>query len=210
MTLLDERPSAHGSGAGGAMIAASGARRAMIDSQLRVNGVNEPAILAAFAAIAREDFVPADLRSSAYIDRAIALGGGQFLPAPLVHGRMLSEALPAAGQQVLVVSANGYLAALVTAMGAAPTVLAPADAASTRSKGEPAQLILIDGAIEQLPAALAARLAEGGRIVTGLAERGVTRLAAGRKTAGEVTLLPLAELGMPVLAAFAAPQRWSF
>ncbi len=200
MTLLDDRPSA----------SSSGARRAMIDSQLRVSGVNEPAVLAAFAAVAREDFVPAELRSSAYIDRAVALGDGSFLPAPLVHGRMLSEALPTAGQRVLVVSANGYLAALVAAMGAEPVTLTPAEAAATRKAGEPAGLIFVDGAIEQLPAGLAARLAEGGRIVTGVVERGVTRLAFGRKTAGEVALLPLAELGIPVLAAFAAPKRWSF
>ena len=55
-----------------------------------------------------------------------------------------------------------------------------------------------------------AQLAEGGRIVTGLVERGVTRLAAGRRAAGEVALLPLAELGIPVLPEFAAPKRWSF
>jgi protein-L-isoaspartate O-methyltransferase len=34
-------------------------RKAMIDSQLRVSGVNDPAVLAAFAAVPREDFVPA-------------------------------------------------------------------------------------------------------------------------------------------------------
>ena len=41
------------------------ARRAMIDSQLRVSGVNDPAILTAFAAIAREDHVPATARAIA-------------------------------------------------------------------------------------------------------------------------------------------------
>jgi protein-L-isoaspartate O-methyltransferase len=33
-------------------------RKAMIESQLRVSGVNDPAVLAAFAAVPREDFVP--------------------------------------------------------------------------------------------------------------------------------------------------------
>ena len=69
---------------------------------------------------------------------------------------------------------------------------------------------VIDGAIETLPAALVTRLADGGRLVTGLIERGVTRLATGRKAAGEVALLPLAEIGIPVLPEFAAPKRWSF
>jgi protein-L-isoaspartate(D-aspartate) O-methyltransferase len=94
-------------------------------------------------------------------------------------------------------------------MGAAVTLLTPAEAAAARKGGEVA-LILIDGAIEQLPNGLAGRLADGGRIVTGVVERGVTRLAFGRKVAGEVALLSLAEIGMPVLAEFAAPKRWTF
>ena len=61
-----------------------------------------------------------------------------------------------------------------------------------------------------LPDALAARVEDAGRLVTGLVERGVTRLATGRKAAGAVALLPLAEMGIPVLAEFAAPKRWSF
>ena len=51
---------------------------------------------------------------------------------------------------------------------------------------------------------------DGHRIVTGLVERGVTRLATGRKQGGEVALLPLADIGIPVLREFAAPKRWSF
>ena len=190
--------------------AAPTARRAMIDCQLRVSGVNEPAVLAALDSVAREDFVPAAMKANAYIDRAIALDDGHFLPAPLVHGRLLTEALPAAGETVLVVSASGYLGALVAALGGNVSTISPADALSAKKKGEPVSLILIDGAIEQLPATLAARLAEGGRIVTGTAERGVTRLASGRKVGGEVTLLPLADIGMPILTEFAAPKPWSF
>jgi len=32
----------------------------------------------------------------------------------------------------------------------------------------------------------------------------------GRKAAGEVALLPLAEIGIPTLRELAAPKRWSF
>jgi len=195
MTVLEERPLA--------------ARRAMIDSQLRVSGVNDPAVLAAFDAVAREDFVPAPLKANAYIDRAVPLGDGTMLAAPLVHGRMLTEAAPVAGEDALVVSSCGYLAALVARFGGKVATLSPAEAA-TAKKGPTFSLILIDGAIEQLPAGLAARLAEGGRIVTGTVERGVTRLATGTRVGGEVALLPLAEIGMPVLADFAAPRAWRF
>jgi protein-L-isoaspartate(D-aspartate) O-methyltransferase len=88
-------------------------------------------------------------------------------------------------------------------------VVDPAQAAKKRNGGA-YSLVVIDGAIEALPKALAAQLADGGRIVTGLVERGVTRLATGRKAAGAVTLLPVAEIGIPVLSEFAAPKRWRF
>ena len=189
----------------------SAARRAMIDSQLRVSGVNHERVLAAMAKVAREDHVPAAARGHAYIDRAIPLDNGQALPAPLVHGMMLSEALPAAGDRVLVVSSgSSYLAALVEAMGALVDSIDAADAGPTRRGQQPYDLLLIDGAIEHLPTGLSAAVAEGGRVVTGLILRGVTRLASGRKLGGAVQLLPLAEVGIPVLGQFARAKSWSF
>ena len=187
------------------------ARRAMIDCQLRVSGVNDASVLAAIGKVAREEFVPAEARGHAYIDRAIPLGQGRALPAPLVHGMLLSEALPRPGERVLVVTAGStYLAALVEAMGAlVDTVDAAAVAKPKRGAGL-YDLVLIDGAIEHLPGALAAALADGGRVVTGLVLRGVTRLASGRKLGGAVQLVPLAEVGMPVLGEFARAKSWSF
>lgn len=200
MTITAERP--------GTDLAA--ARRAMIDSQLRTSGVNDPAVLAAFARVPREAHVPAAARAHAYIDRAVPLGDGHALAAPLFHGRMLVEAGLRADDTVLVVSGgSGYLAALLDGLVAKITTVSAADAAAGKAKGA-FSLVLIDGAIEHLPDALAARVQDAGRLVTGLVERGVTRLAIGRKAAGAVALLPLAEMGIPVLAEFAAPKRWSF
>lgn len=200
MTITAERP--------GTDLAA--ARRAMIDSQLRTSGVNDPAVLEAFACVPREDHVPAAACAHAYIDRAIPLGDGHALAAPLFHGRMLVEAGLQAEDTVLLVSCgSGYLAALLEGLVAKVTSVSAADAAAGKAKGS-YSLVLIDGAIEQLPDALAARLEDAGRLVTGLVERGVTRLATGRKAAGAVALLPLAEMGIPVLAEFVAPKRWSF
>lgn len=202
MTLTEERSAPTGA-------AISVARRAMISSQLRTSGVNEPWVLEAMAGIAREDFVPASMRDAAYIDRAIPLGEGRFLAAPLVHGRMLAEAEPAKTDKVLLVGDGaGYLAALLRPLAGSVDAVPPADAANAGEGGY--SLVVIDGAAEVLPEALGARLVDGGRIVTGLVERGVTRLAAGRKAAGAVSLLPLAEMGIPVLTEFAAPKRWSF
>lgn len=202
MTLTAERPAATDFAA---------ARRAMIDSQLRVSGVNEDWILAAMGTLPREDCVPAAARGHAYIDRAIPLGNGHALPAPLVHGLMLAEAAPRADDKALLVGCGSdYLAQLLRPLVATLDVVTAAEAAAAARGMGQHSLIVVDGAIEQLPAGLAAELAEGGRIVTGLVERGVTRLAIGRKVGGTVSLLPLADIGIPVLGEFAAPQRWSF
>jgi protein-L-isoaspartate(D-aspartate) O-methyltransferase len=185
------------------------ARRAMIDSQLRTSGVNEPWVLAAMAALPRESFVPDAMRDAAYIDRAIPLGEGRWLAAPLVHARFLAEAAPTPADRALLIGEpDGYLAALLRPLVGSLDTREPARLEMTGAGLY--TLIVIDGAIEQLPDALSAALAEGGRLVTGTVTRGVTRLAVGRKVAGEVALLPLAELGMPVLHEFAAPKRWSF
>ena len=54
------------------------------------------------------------------------------------------------------------------------------------------------------------RLAEGARVVAGMADDGVTRLAVGRKVGETVSLLPLAEMGIPRLTQFDKPKAWSF
>jgi protein-L-isoaspartate(D-aspartate) O-methyltransferase len=57
---------------------------------------------------------------------------------------------------------------------------------------------------------LGAVLADGGRIVTGLIERGVPRLAIGRKVAGELSFTVLGEADFAALGEFAAKKTWSF
>lgn len=185
------------------------ARQAMIVSQLRTSGVNEPWVLEAMSGIAREDFVPAGMRDAAYIDRAITLENGRQLAAPVFYGRLLAEAAPTRDDKVLLVGdANGYLAALLRPLVGSLDVVEPAAAKDVANGGH--TLLVVDGAAGELPAALTASLVEGGRVVTGLIVRNVPRLATGTKTGGVLALLPLAEMGIPVLPELAAPKRWSF
>ena len=187
------------------------ARKAMIDSQLRTSGVNEPFVIARMSAVAREDFVPENAKSIAYMDRAIPLGDGKALAAPLVHGKLLAEARPSLDDSALVVeNGSGYLAELVKPLVAKLDTKSAEEIASGKKGRKTYTLILIDGAIDALPDALAKRLAENGRIVTGLIERGVTRIATGHNVSGNVVLQPVADIGIPVLHAFDKPKEWSF
>lgn len=187
------------------------ARRAMIDSQLRTSGVNAPFVIRRMAQVPREDFVPAASKGVAYVDRAIRLDSGAWLPAPLVQGKLLEEAAPDGDEKAIVVDAgSGYLAELLRPLVAEMTVLSPDEATGKGTKGKGADLLVIDGAVEEIPASLARRLADGARIVTGLVSNGVTRIAVGRKSDSGVSLIPVYDVGIPRLHQFDKPKGWSF
>jgi protein-L-isoaspartate(D-aspartate) O-methyltransferase len=213
-------------------ITAADMRSAMIDSQLRTNDVIDPAVIAAMGSVAREAHVPAALASVAYMDRAIALGHGRVLNAPLVTGRMLVAAGIRPGMRVLLIgSAAGYTAALLATLGAEvhaveeqAELMAMAKAATDAANihwvtgplaegapdAAPFDRIVIDGAIETLPQALVDQLADGGRLIAAQREGAVTRLVQGVKAGGAVPLRSFADMDAAPLPGFAAPAGFRF
>lgn len=211
---------------------AAAMRAAMIDSQLRTNDVIDPDVVAAMAAVPREAFVPAALSGVAYMDRAIALGDGRALNPPLVTGRLLVEAAVRPGMRVLLVgAATGYTAALLAKLGAEVHAVeeradlieaaraAAGDSAITWTQGPlaagapkaaPFDRIIIEGAVETLPDALVAQLAEGGRIVAARRDGSVSRLVQGVKAGGTVALRAFADMDVAPLPGFAAPKGFRF
>lgn len=204
-------------------------RAAMIDSQLRTNEVIDPAIVGAMGAVAREAHVPPALAGVAYMDRAIPLGTGRALNAPLVTGRMLVAAMVRPGMRVLLVgAATGYSAACLALLGAdvfaleesaALTALAPANGrihwiAGPLAAGAPDQgpfdRIIVEGAIDALPQALIDQLVEGGRLITATRDGAVTRLVQGVKTGDTLALRPFADMDVAPLPGFAKPAGFQF
>ncbi len=107
----------------------------MLDSQLRTSGVNAEFVLRRMGEVAREDFVPDSARGFAYIDRAIALGNGRHLAAPVVQGMMLQEADPTTRDKALLVDGgSGYLAELLRPLVGTLEVLAPDEATPRRAR----------------------------------------------------------------------------
>lgn len=207
-------------------------RQAMVTSQLRTTAVSDQRVIAAMASVPRETYLPADARPLAYRDTAIPLGDGRAANLPMATGRLLTEADLLPGDRVLLIgAAGGYTAALladivasVTAVEEAPALLTVARAALAHHArvtlveapltvgapdGAPYDVLVIDGAVEHLPDALLAQVREGGRVVTGLVDHGVTRLAAGRKTAG-FALQAFADSDCVTLPGFAIPKRFQF
>src|SRR5947209_3048675 len=85
------------------------AREAMIESQLRPQGVTDPAVLEAMGTIPRERFLPSHTRPIAYVDRAVAMNATRFLSPPAVLGQILTQMMAEPGQRALVIGAGtGY------------------------------------------------------------------------------------------------------
>ena len=183
------------------------ARRAMIDSQLRPQGVSDPAVLAAMSSVPREEFVPEAVRPLAYSDRPLDLGDGKAMMPPAALGRLVMELEPRAGERVLVVgSGNGYAANVLQALG-----LEVDTASGTAPAGKSGyDLILIDGAVEEVPEPLVSRLAPDGRLGTGISDNGVTRLAIGRRAGNSLGLRRFADVQVPVLTGFTRPRAFTF
>lgn len=204
------------------------ARSAMVESQLRPQGVTNRALLEAMASVAREAFVPDEARPLAYSDRSVPLGSGRFLGAPAVLGQLLTDIEPRPGERALVVGGgSGYSAAVLAAMGVHTTLLESDSALADRAvangietvrgeltaghrKGAPYDIILIDGAVEQIPDALVSQLVDGGRLGAALIEGPVTRLVAGRKSGEAFGLLSIGDSGLPPLPGFARPPAFTF
>ena len=170
------------------MLDTAAARLHMVDGQLRTNGITDPNLIQAFLTVPRERFAPEALRSSAYVDDDIPLGGGRYLIEPLVLARLVLLAEIRAGDRVLFVgAATGYGVALLAALGASVVALecdAALAATARRVLGElgyptvrvvegplsrgydggaPYDAMIFGGAIGDVPSALIGQLSEGGR-----------------------------------------------
>ena len=210
-------------------------RTAMINSQLRTTDVNTPSVLSAIAGVAREAFVPAGYEGVAYMDRALPFANGRMLNPPISLGLMLERAVQGPLSRVLIVgSGTGYAAAVLSALAGHVVALEEDAALIAQARGPlsayqniemvegpltdgyaagaPYSLILVDGAVEEVPPALAAQLAEGGRLLCGLVTGAITRLAEGlAPLEGQpVALHPFADTEIAPLPSFGIKRAFTF
>jgi protein-L-isoaspartate(D-aspartate) O-methyltransferase len=204
------------------------ARRAMVDNQLRPEAVTDRRVLAAMATVERERFVPESAKALAYFDRPLRLAGGRAMMPPAALGRLLSELAPRTGERALVVgSGTGYAAALLKAIGIDTVALESdeglaraardagvetvvGDLAAGWAKDAPYDIVLLDGAVEEVPGDLLKQLTENGRLAGAIADRGVTRLVVGRVAGGSLGLRSLADADVAVLPGFSRPRAFNF
>lgn len=89
-------------------------RKQMVERQLVHRGMRDERVLAAFAKVPREAFVPAELAEYAYEDNPLPIGEGQTISQPYVVALMAEAARIGRGARVLEVGAgSGYAAAIL-------------------------------------------------------------------------------------------------
>jgi len=196
-----------------------GGYRARLVEALRAQGIQDLAVLRAFAATPRHRFVPAAQRHRAYEDVALPIGGGQTISRPLTQARYL-EALRLTGhERVLEVgTGSGYQTALLAAvaaqvfsvervralaeaaqhvlreLGLANVSLLVGDGTLGWSAYGPYDAILVSAGGPDVPPPLVEQLAPGGRLLIPLgAEPGGQVLTLIERTADGVRRRPLGD-----------------
>lgn len=90
-------------------------REAMVSRQVRARGVRDPAVLKAMLEVPRHLFVPPGLRSEAYEDYPLPVGGGQTISQPYIVALMTQSLALKSGDRVLEVgTGSGYQAAVLS------------------------------------------------------------------------------------------------
>jgi protein-L-isoaspartate(D-aspartate) O-methyltransferase len=171
------------------------ARRAMVDGQIRTNGVTNLDLIGAMLDVPREAFVPERQTALAYLDRDLPLpsrsGAPRYLIKPEVTAKLIQAADVTPQDRVLVVgAATGYSAAIMSRLAAKVVALeedpglaeiAQANlrhlgvtnvtvATGSLSAGWPAtapyDVILLEGGVETVPQPLFNELSAGGQLIT--------------------------------------------
>jgi protein-L-isoaspartate(D-aspartate) O-methyltransferase len=203
-------------------------RRTMVDNQIRTVDVTDHGVIAAFLTVGREAFVPPALRDLAYLDRPVEFAGGRCMMQPAQFAKLVQLAAPKAGEKVLIVGGTtGYTAAIVAELGAEVVMVeedaALAAAAAAQFAGNaavtvtsgpltagapakaPFDLVLFDGAVEVVPAAIEAQVGEGGRLVYVEGEGNAAQATVAVRSSGRISARAVFNLPGRVLPGFARP-----
>jgi protein-L-isoaspartate(D-aspartate) O-methyltransferase len=187
----------------------AGARRAMVQDQIRKRGVASQRVLEAMLSIPRHEFVPEQFRAEAYADKPLPIGEGQTISQPFMVGAM-TEALELDGsERVLEIgTGSGYQSAVLSVLsrevisienhtslalaaqerlgrlGYANVHVHNGDGSAGFSDAAPYDAILITAAAPEIPPLLVSQLREGGRLVAPVGGQDNQELLQARKEAG--------------------------
>ena len=202
-------------------------RTMMVDTQVRPSDVTKYPIIDAMLSVPRENFVPTGLRETAYMGENIDLDGGRVVLEPRTLAKMLDALDIGPDELVLDVACGyGYSSAVIARMAQAVVALeedesmvgeaqeALMDAGAdnvvvhegrlTEGAQEhgPYDVLVVQGAVAQLPDALISQLKDGGRAAALFMDGALGEVRVGYKMDGRMTWRAAFNAGAPVLPGF--------
>lgn len=199
----------------------------MVDTQVRPSDVTKFPIIEALLAVPREAFVPDAKREAAYVGENLDLGDGRTLLEPRTFAKMIDALEIETTDVILDIGCGlGYSTAILARLG--EFVVGLEDDAARASdaqailseqgtdnaavmdgvlaegvaKSGPYDIIVLQGAVETVPTAIADQLREGGRIAAIFAEGALGVVRIGYKIDGVVNWRFAFNAGAPVLTGF--------
>lgn len=214
------------------------ARFNMIEQQIRPWEVLDPQVLELLSVVHREDFVPLAHKALAFVDMEIPLGAApnQVMLAPRVQARLLQDLAVKKTDKVLDIgTGSGFMAALLAHQGAqvlsleidaalaaqAQTNLQKAgvtnvtvrhaDGSQGAAAEGPFDVILLNGSVAEVPAALLQQLTVGGRLAAVVGDEPMMRATLITRTSeSSWTTTEPWDCTAPRLSGFAQPSRFQF
>lgn len=213
-------------------------RTAMVDSQLRPNDVTDRRILNVMGSVPRENFLPEERRSLAYIDEDLPVGSSvapRYLLAPMPFARLVQLGEVGSDDVVLdIACGTGYSTAVLAQLASSVVAIEDSEALVELANenlaaldignaavvegqlidGVPSEapfdVIIIEGAVEEIPEELFAQLKEGGRLVAIERSGAVFVAAVYIRSGDEFTKRVAFNAGVPSLKAFAKAPQFQF
>ena len=209
------------------------ARRNMVDGQVRTADVTDMRILAAMQEVPRERFLPPASAGIAYLDLDVAVSKDRRLLKPMVFAKLLQAADISGTDLVLDVGcATGYSAAVIARL-AGQVVALEEDPALARAATEalasipnvtvasvtlregwppagPYDVILVEGAVEEVPPPLFRQLKDGGRLLCVLGAGPGAKAMIYRRSGDDIGALAIFDAAAMLLPGFAKPREFAF
>jgi len=209
-------------------------RTMMVDTQVRPSDVTKFPIIDAMLSVPREQFVPREQVEAAYISENIVLAPGRVMLEPRTLSKMLDVLNITGTELVLDIGAGyGYSSAVVARM--AEAVIAVEEDGDLANEAQsilseqgadnvavhvgpltegapqhgPYDAILIQGAVEQVPAAIIDQLKEGGRISCVFMEGALGVVRVGYKIDNDMSWRFAFNASAPVLPGFAKEAEFA-
>jgi len=212
----------------------SSARHNMVESQLKPNRITDMVLMDALTVLPREKFVPRAMQGVAYVDEAIDIGEGRYLMEAWVLARLLEAAEVRSEDVALLVGCGSgyeaavmsYLAGTVVALESNKKFLKRANdllaelsintvaiveggLAKGYVRQAPYDVIMINGAVSEIPDCLYKQLGDGGRLVSIVGDGAYGKGTLVTSYDGVITTREIFDAGTPTLLGFEKETTFS-